>query len=159
MDAYIVKKDEIAAFEGVKKEHFLNSNAVRRNKSLGDLTGLKNLGFHMIEVEPGFETTEYHVHHYEEECLYILEGQAEANIGGALHQVFAGDFIGYRAGGKAHALKNTGKGLLKCIVVGQRLDHDIADYPNLNKRLYRGKGREWNLVDIDNIETPNAGAK
>ena len=48
---------------------------------------------------------------------------------------------------------------MKCIVVGQRLDHDVGDYTNLNKRIYRNKGLEWDVVDIENIFEPNAGKK
>lgn len=129
------------------------------NKSLGDLTGLSGIGFHIIEVQPGYESTESHVHYFEEECVYILEGEAEATIGGETYSVKAGDFIGYRAGGKPHVLKNTSSTVLKCIVVGQRLEHDVSDYPNLNKRVYRNKGLKWNLVDIDNIEEPTGGKK
>jgi uncharacterized cupin superfamily protein len=47
--------------------------------------------------------------------------------------------------------KNNGNSLLKCIAVGQRFAHDVCDYPNLKKRLYRNKGLKWNLVDIENI--------
>ena len=73
--------------------------------------------------------------------------------------VKAGDFIGYRAGAEPHKLKNNGNSLLKCIVVGQRLEHDVGDYPNLKKRIYRNKGLKWNLVDMENIEEPVAGKK
>lgn len=159
MDKYIVTKEEIEQYEGVEKTHYLNQNARRLNKSLGDLTGLSGFGFHIIEVQPGFESTELHQHYHEDECVYILEGEAEATIGERVYSVKAGDFIGYRAGGKPHRLKNNGKSLLKCIVVGQRLDHDVADYPNLNKRIYRNKGLKWNLVDIKNIAEPIAGKK
>jgi uncharacterized cupin superfamily protein len=44
-------------------------------------------------------------------------------------------------------------------VVGERLDHDVADYPNLNKRLYRNTGQPWELVDINNVSNPDAGKK
>lgn len=159
MDKYIVTREEIEEYEGIKKAHFLNDNARRVNKSLGDLTGLTGLGFHIIEVQPGFESTELHKHYYEDECVYILEGQAEATIGDRTHRVKAGDFIGYRAGGEAHRLRNDGDSVLRCIVVGQRLDHDIGDYPKLNKRIYRNKGMKWNLVDLDHVEEPVAGKK
>ncbi|WDE14088.1 cupin domain-containing protein [Thalassomonas haliotis] len=159
MEKYIVTKQEIADYPGIEKTHFLNSNAVRRNKSLGDLTGLNGIGFHIIEIEPGFDSTEFHQHYFEEECVYILAGEAEARIGDNISLVKAGDFIGYRAGGLAHSLKNIGDQVLLCIVVGQRLQHDVADYPDLKKRLYRNKGRQWNLVDIAAIETPVAGEK
>ena len=159
MDKYIVTKEEIEDYEGLDKIHFLNKNARRLNKSLGDLTGLSGIGFHIIEVEPGYESTEFHMHCHEEECVYILEGEALSTIGDKTSSVKTGDFIGYRAGGEPHTLKNSGTTPLKYIVVGQRLDHDVVNYPNLNKRLYRNKGLKLNLVDVENIIEPDAGKK
>lgn len=159
MDKYLITKNEIEAFEGTSKTHFLNANAKRVNKSLGDLAGLTGFGFHIIEIQPGHESTEFHRHHYEDECVYILEGTAEATIGGEKYAVAGGDFLGYRAGGEAHSLFNNGDSVLKCIVVGQRLDHDVGDYPNLNKRIYRNAGLPWNLVDIEHIDEPVGGQK
>ncbi len=159
MDKYIVTKEEIEEFEGIPKTHFLNSNAKRINKSLGDITGLTGLGVHIIEVQPGHESTEFHKHYHEDECVYILQGTATAKIGDETYTVKAGDFIGYRAGGEAHTLVNNGSEVFKCIVIGQRLDHDVGDYPNLKKRIYRQKNMSWDLVDIDNISEPAAGRK
>ncbi|MEZ5490268.1 MAG: cupin domain-containing protein [Gammaproteobacteria bacterium] len=159
MERYIVTRNEIDEHEGIKKTHFLNNNAQRTNKSLGDLTGLSGFGFHIIEVSPGHYSTEFHMHYHEDECVYILEGEAEATIGDEKYKVFPGDFIGYRAGGKPHELYNNGSIPLKCIVVGQRLAHDVGDYPNLGKRIYRQKDMPWNLVDIENIHEPVAGKK
>ena len=159
MDKYLVTKEEIEQFGGISKTHFLNENAKRINKSLGDLTGITGFGFHIIEIQPGHESSELHKHYHEGECVYILDGVGEALIGEELHSVKAGDFIGYRAAGEAHALRNSGDSILKCIVVGQRLDHDVADYPKLNKRLYRQKNMAWNLIDKDNITEPMAGTK
>ena len=159
MEKYLLTREEIDNYEGVAKTHFLNEKAQRINKSMGDLTGLTGIGFHIIEVQPGDETTERHRHYHEDECVYILEGEAETTIGDEVVQVKAGDFLGYRAGGKPHALRNYGDTLLKCIVAGQRLDHDVADYPDQNKRIFRNKGMQWNLVDIENISEPSAGKK
>lgn len=159
MERYILTHKEIEEYEGVKKTHFLNPNAQRVNKSLGDLTGLSGFGFHIIEIQPGFESTELHVHYHEDECVYILEGQALATIGESTYEVGVGDFIGYRARGKSHKLSNNGTSVLRCIVVGQRLEHDVGDYPDLGKRIYRHKGLPWNLVDIENVEEPVAGKK
>ncbi len=158
-ERYLVRAAEIAAMQGLEKTHFLNANAKRVNKSLGDLTGLTGLGFHLIEVAPGHETTEHHVHHFEDECVYVLAGQATAVIGEAEHAIGPGDFIGYRKGGLAHSIRNTGTEVFRCIVVGQRLDHDVGDYPRLNKRIYRNAGLPWDLVDHGQIAHPQAGAK
>ena len=155
---YIIRKSEIEAMEGLAKTHYLNQNAQRINKSLGDLTGLKNIGFHIIEVLPGYESTEYHLHHFEDECVYILSGNATVTIDEIDYQVGAGDFIGYPAAGLAHTMKNTGAQILRCIVVGQRSTHDIGDYPRLGKRLYRNGGLD-DLVDLNQISHPNVGKK
>lgn len=143
---------------GVSKTHFLNENAKRINKSLGDATGLAGLGFHIIEVAPGDESTEYHRHHNEDECIYILAGSATVIKGGEQFEVSEGDFIGCPAGGQAHSMKNTGVQTLRCIVVGQRLDNEIVDYPNLQKRLYIHNG-ENDLVDFADIQAAEAGKK
>ena len=159
MDRYIVKKSEIEDMEALSKVHYLNEGAVRLNKSLGDLTGLTGFGFHIVEVPPNKESTEFHYHKYEDECIYVLCGNAIAKIGADEYEISEGDFIGYRSNGLAHTIINTSSELLKYIVVGERLDHDVADYPNQNKRLYRNKGEQWDLVNINNVSHPKAGKK
>ena len=152
MSKYIIRKEEIEEMDGEKKVHFLNPQAIRNSKSLGDMTGISGLGFHIVEIQPGKESTEYHVHEFEDECVYILQGEAEVIIGDEVSKVHEGDFIGYKARGLPHTMKNIGISSLKYIVVGQRLAHDVADYPKKNKRIYRNKGQGWDLVNIKDIE-------
>ena len=64
---FILTAEAIDAMEGTEKVHFLNPNGRRTNKSLGDATGLKGFGIHLIEVPVGADSTEYHVHHQEDE--------------------------------------------------------------------------------------------
>lgn len=158
-DKYLVSRQEIEEMNGLQKTHFLNPNAIRVNKSLGDLVGLAGIGFHLIEVQPGHDTSEFHVHHHEEECVYVLSGTATATIGDEKFPLKAGDFVGYRKGGLAHLITNTGTDILRCIVVGQRLAHDVCDYPRLKKRLFRHVGLKPNIVHDSNIEEPVMGAK
>jgi len=158
-EKYLIRAKEIAELEGVQKTHFLNDNAKRINKSLGDLTGLTGFGFHIIEVLPGHESTEYHKHYHEDECTYVLSGKGNVTIGEKKYEIGAGDFIGYRSGGFAHTMEATGDVALVCIVVGERLAHDVGDYPNKQKRIYRQTGLSWNLVDHDSIQEPKAGEK
>ena len=108
---------------------------------------------------PGCESTESHVHYFEDECSYVLSGSGVVIIGDEEIKISRGDFIGYRKSGLPHTMKNTGNEVLKCIIVGQRLDHDVGDYPNLKKRIYRNKNLAWNLVDLENISEPIAGKK
>lgn len=158
-ETYLLTAEDIAAMEGLAKTHFLNPNAQRTNKSLGDATGLTGLGIHLIEVEPGRDTTETHVHHHEDEAVFVLSGTATAQIGDDSVDIGPGDFIGYRKGGLPHNIRNTGSETFRCLVIGQRLDQDVADYTEQGKRIYRNAGLAWDLADHDALTHPQAGAK
>lgn len=153
-DIYHLSAADIEAMDGLSKVHFLNPNARRTNRSLGDATGLTGLGIHLIEVDPGAETTECHVHHFEDEAVYVLSGRGTAGIGEHDLPIGPGDFIGYRKGGLAHTILNTGTDTLRLLVIGQRLAHDVADYPRQDKRIYRNAGMAWDLVDHAAVTHP-----
>ncbi len=157
-EVYHLSSDDIENMRGKERTHFLNEHARRSEKSLGGATGLAEIDFCIVEIEPGDETTEHHKHYHEEECLYILEGTGTARIGAECREVRKGDFVGFRKGGLAHSLKNTGDTTMRCITVSQRKNHDVSDYPRMGKRLYRNKDLTWNLVDISVIDRP-FGAK
>ncbi len=140
----------IAAMQVVKRTHFLNAGAIRSNKSIGDAAGLKNIGVHLITVEPGHRSTEFHFHHYEEECVYVLSGHGTAVEGERSHKIGPGDFLAYPIDNIPHEMINDGAEPLVCLVVGQRLVQDITDYPRVGKRLYRHSG-ERSLVDHADI--------
>jgi len=114
---------------------------------------LNNIGVHLVTVEPGKDTTEYHKHYYEEECIYVLSGSGTLVIEGESFPFETGDFVGFPANTAAHSLNNTGSETLIFLVMGQRLEQDVADYPNQDKRLYRNSG-QWNLVDLKHIVDP-----
>ena len=142
---------DIEQMPGERKVHFLNPGATRFNKSLGDAVGLRNLGIHRIEMEPGQESTEHHLHHYEEEAVYVLSGAGTLFLGEDSYPIGPGDFVGFPCRTVPHSIRNDGTELLVCLVIGQRLDQDVVDYPRLQKRLYRNSG-EWNLVDRTEIQ-------
>ncbi len=161
MTDYVIKKAQIDALPGLYKTHFLNENAQRNNKSLGDLTGITGFGFHLIEVPPGKESTEFHVHYFEDECTYVLSGTGKVLIGEKEHEIAAGDFIGYRKNGEPHTMINNSTDALVCIVVGERLAHDVGDYPAKQKRIYRNNipecGLVTNVVEHKYISEPSVG--
>ena len=149
----LLKAAHIDNMAGQQKVHFLNPNAVRINKSLGDVVGLEQIGVHIIYVEPNRESTEYHKHYYEEECIYVLSGKGSLIIEDESYSFAEGDFVGFPANTAAHSIFNNSDETLVCLVIGQRLRQDVADYPHQEKRLYRNSG-DWNLVDFQNISDP-----
>ena len=126
----IVTRTQIAKMAGTDVTHFLNQRARFVAKSLGDQAGLQNVGVHLINLPVGAVASAFHRHLCTDECIYILEGSGVARIGPDLCQNEAGDFIGYPAGGEAHDIRNTGSTHMICLVVGQRLEFDIIDYPD-----------------------------
>ena len=50
-----------------------------------------------------------------------------------------------------HEMINDGKEPLVCLVIGQRLQQDISDYPRKGKRLFRHSGAR-SLVDMRDIK-------
>jgi uncharacterized cupin superfamily protein len=148
---FLLTAQDIKQMPGERKVHFLNPAAARVNKSLGDAVGLRNLGIHRIEVGPGQKSTEHHLHHYEEEAVYVLSGTGTLFLGEDSYPIGPGDFVGFPCRTAAHSIRNDGAEALVCLVVGQRLDQDVCDYPRLQKRLYRNSG-EWNLVDRAEIQ-------
>ncbi|WP_027782105.1 MULTISPECIES: cupin domain-containing protein [Burkholderia] len=132
----LLKAADIAKMEPTRAVHSLNPNAVRLKRPLSDLTGLTQFGFHLLTLMPGHESAEYHRHLYEEECVYVLSGTGTVTIGECPYDVGPGDFLGFARGGEAHTLQNTGNVPLELIVVGQRLEHDVCEYPRIGKRLY-----------------------
>lgn len=143
--------DAIAAMPEERKVHFLNGAAIRLARSLGDAVGLRNIGVHLISIQPGDYSTEHHAHHFEEECIYVLSGRGTASIGEDRQPIGPGEFIGCPTNGVAHSMQAAGSEPLVCLVMGQRLNQDVSDYPRQKKRLYRNSG-EWELVAHQDIE-------
>lgn len=134
--------------------HPLNARARRRSFSLGDATGLTQLGVHLTILAPGDWSTEPHSHEFVDEFIYILSGSGMLTLGEEQHAVQAGDFVGFPARGPAHALQNNGASQLVYLVGGGRPDFDICNYPRLNKRLYivqRPEGRQGEFVDLKDV--------
>jgi len=145
-----IKSSDIQNMEGQSKVHLLNSNAIRKTKSLGSLTGLTDLGFQIMTVEPGHEYSEYHRHLYEEQCFYILSGQGEVIIDEKSYPISVGDFLGFQKDGAAHTIFNNSDESLSFICARVNLEQDVCDYPKKKKRLYMN-GAEESLVDFSDI--------
>ena len=150
---YLLRAKDIENLKAKEITHFLNPNGIRLNKSLGDAVGMSEMGVHMIYVEPNNDSTEFHKHLYEEECIYIISGTGKLTIETDEYDVSPGDFVGLPANEVAHQLSNNGTETLVCLVMGQRLKHDIADYPNKEKRIYRHNGNA-EVVKHKSLEYP-----
>lgn len=127
-----------------ERHHPLNpSGTTRHQHSLGDATGLRQLGVHMCRVPPGETTTVVHWHSADDEWFHILEAGPGARLiirddaeGFTREEdIQKGDFLGFPAGVKrGHALR-AGEGELVYLMGGTRKELDLCVYPELGKTL------------------------
>lgn len=148
---HLLKADDIAAMPEIEKVHGLNILAIRHTKSLSDALGMTRLGIHLVRVEPGKQTTQFHFHHQEEEFIYILSGKGVAEIGEVKFEVGPGDFMGFTAPSQPHSMSNLFEEDLVYLMGGERRNFDVCDYPRLKKRLFRVDGARQ-LADWDNLK-------
>lgn len=146
---HLLKAEAIAALPETVTVHRLNPNAVRHTKSIGDTLGLQHLGIHLVRLQPGKESTQFHLHHREEEFLYILSGRGIAEIGANKIEVGAGDFMAFTAPSLPHSLHNPFPEDLVYLMGGERLDMEVCDYPRIHKRQFR-INQERHLIDLPN---------
>ncbi len=97
--------------------------------------GAQKLGYNLTAVPPGKRAFPFHNHHVNEEMFFVIEGEGEARIGGAVYPIRPGDIIACPAGGKetAHQIINTGTTELKYLAVSTKLSPEIAEYPDSGK--------------------------
>lgn len=124
-----------------RRVHRLNKGAIRHGKSLGDALGMEKLGFHVVRIAPGDESTEYHTHYCDEEFVYILAGRGVAEIGGRKIKVGAGDFMGFATQSPPHTLTNPYQEDLVYLMGGTRNAIDISEYPRSRVRTYKFAGK------------------
>mgnify|MGYP002785467999 FL=1 len=145
---HLLTAAQIAALPETVTTHHLNSKAVRHTKAIGEVLGLKNLGIHLVRVEPGHDSTQYHLHYREEEFLYILSGRGIAEIGDQEIEVAEGDFMAFTAPSLPHSLKNPFDEDLVYLMGGERHDTEVVDYVRLKKRQFR-LHQDRQLVDLE----------
>jgi len=144
---YLLRGEDIAA-RSQTFSHPWNAKSEVTGYQMAKATGLRRTGVNFARVAPGKESFVYHSHWHEEEWIYILEGRAMAKVDEVEFEVKAGDFLAFPPG-IAHHLRNSFDEDVVYLMGGEHKDIEIADYPELGKRVIRHpKGAE--VHDLDN---------
>ncbi len=117
--------------------HPWNPRSELTGYQMGKATGLRRTGVNIARMPPGKESFVYHSHWSEEEWLYILSGRGVARLDGTDYEVDAGDFMAFPTPGVAHHLRNPFEEELVYLMGGENRDIDVADFPDLGKRMFR----------------------
>jgi uncharacterized cupin superfamily protein len=144
---YIVRADDARA-HSQEFSHPWNLRSLTRGMPLSRSVGLKRTGVNLLTVPPGKESYAYHSHRFEEEWIYVLAGRGIALIDGAEYEVGPGDFIGFPTPSVAHLMKNPGAEDLTYLSGGESKDFEVAEFPELKKRMVR-IGNDLQIYDFD----------
>ena len=136
-------------------QHQFNDNAVRHTRSIGDLLGLSDIGVHLVRLETGHDSTQFHFHHVDEEFIYILSGRGIAEIGDEAHEVGPGDFMGFTSFSLPHNMRNPFDEDLVYLMGGTRSTIDVCDYPRIRRRMYREHGVKQ-YVELEDLHEVRA---
>ena len=128
--------------------HPWNPNSEVILTQLAPLTGLERTGVSLVSIPPGKESFATHMHHSEEEWVYIISGSGTAEIGEGHYPVEAGDFMGFPPATVAHNLRNSGDEPLVYLMGGESLENEGADFPALGRRMVR-LGQTIDVFDLE----------
>lgn len=133
---YLLRADDIAK-RAQTFSHPWNPASELTSYQMAKSTGLRRTGVNLARMAPGKESFVYHSHWQEEEWIYILEGRGIARIDGNEYEVGRGDFMAFPTPGVAHHLRNPFATDLVYLMGGENRDVEVADFPDLGKRMFR----------------------
>ena len=70
----LLTASDVQALPEEVRPHPLDASIVRHTRSLGDAAGLTTLGVHLVRLTRGGTSSALHLHHQEEEWVYVLSG-------------------------------------------------------------------------------------
>jgi uncharacterized cupin superfamily protein len=130
--AVILRAADQAAQSGTLR-HPYNPRSELSGVPLSRATGLTQTGISLGRLQPGKESFVLHAHLYEEEWIYVLEGQGVVISGDEEHMVGPGDFIAFPVPSAPHHLRNDGGSEFVYLMGGENRPFDVVDFPEQGK--------------------------
>ena len=96
-------------------------------------TGLERQVVSLARLPPNNASFLPHAHTFQEEFVFILQGEGVAVLDDEEHPVGPGDFVAYPCDGVAHQLRNTGDEDLVYLMGGERTPFEMARFPTVDK--------------------------
>lgn len=153
---HLLRRAEIEAGEATFS-HPWNPKSEVTGTHLSGLAGLSRAGVSLVRLAAGRESFAYHLHHREEEWIYVLSGRGVAEVDGAEYEMRPGDFIAFPTPSVAHNMANRFAEDLVYLMGGEHREYEIADFPTLDRRMIR-RGREIEVYRLSDAE-PFGGAE
>lgn len=131
--------------------HPWNPKSEVRGTHMSRMAGLSRSGVSLVHIAPGKESFAYHLHHREEEWIYVLSGKAVALIDEQEYLLAPGDFVAFPVPSVAHNIANPFTEELVYLMGGENKQVEIADFPRLGKRMLR-RGDEIEIYQLSDAK-------
>lgn len=150
-EKHLVRAGEI---DWLEFRHPLNERSTMQARLISRGTGLTRLGISVATLPPGGESFVCHSHEAEEEFIYVISGRGRLRLrdGETEEQleIGPGDFMGFPTPSLAHQLLNPFDEDLVYVMGGESMPMEVAEFPDLGKRLYRHPGG-LDVVDVRDV--------
>src|SRR2546430_661832 len=96
--------------EGTPHSYPNSDEKMGPSRRIGRAAGLRRIGINVQRLPPGARSSWPHAEEDEEEFVYVLEGEVDCWVDGALHRMTVGDLAAFPAGtGICHTFLNNGE--------------------------------------------------
>jgi len=110
----------------------------RARKRLGRAAGLTQFGVNICTLRPGAASSQRHWHEYEDELVYVLDGEVVLREDGGETVLRPGDAAAWKAGvANGHCLINLSNRDAVFIEVGTRASAERAHYSDIDMMVTR----------------------
>jgi uncharacterized cupin superfamily protein len=102
-----------------------------RASRVGERAGSQELGATLYEVLPGGAVSPFHVHHGNEEILFVLSGSPELRGPDGVRELEAGAVVAFPRGRRgAHRVKNSSPSPARVLIVSTMNAPDVVEHPD-----------------------------
>jgi uncharacterized cupin superfamily protein len=118
---------------------------------LGAQAGARELAANVYELDPGAVGAPLHLHHANEELLFVLDGTLSLRGPDGTQLLSAGSVLAFPRGREgAHSLVNRSDAVVRYLVVSTTNSPDVLEYPDTGTTLV--------VLDEERVAYPNGAA-
>jgi uncharacterized cupin superfamily protein len=105
-----------------------------RGVRVGAAAGAEKLGATLYEVDPGGRVSPLHIHHGNEELLFVISGRPTLRTPEAERELEPGEVVAFLSGRRgAHQILNRGDASARVLIVSTKIYPEVVEHPDSNK--------------------------
>ncbi len=105
-----------------------------RGVRVGAAAGAEKLGATLYEVDPGGRVSPLHVHHANEEMLFVISGRPTLRTPDSEHELEPGEVVAFLSGRRgAHQVVNRGTEPARVLIVSTMVYPEVVEHPDSQK--------------------------